>query len=135
VNPKEPTSTETVLIVNPNSSGGSTGKNWENLYNRIKEIFCENPMVAFSQKSGDGTTLTTDFLKRGFKKIVVLGGDGTVNEVANGFFEERKCGTQTSTIYNTAGKNNDGKNTEPYPVLKPINPEAILGLIPSGSRN
>jgi diacylglycerol kinase (ATP) len=64
-----PTSTETVLIVNPNSCGGSTGKNWENLYNQIKEIFGENPMVAFSQKSADGTTLTRDFLRRGFKKV------------------------------------------------------------------
>lgn len=134
MNPKEPTSTETVLIVNPNSCGGSTGKNWENLYNQIKEIFGENPMVAFSEKSGDGTTLTRDFLRRGFQKIVALGGDGTINEVANGFFEQ-KSGTQTFTIADTASKNNDGKSTEHYPVMKPINPEAILGLIPSGSRN
>jgi hypothetical protein len=62
MNSKVPTSTETVLIVNP-------GKNWENLYNQIKEIFGENPLVAFSQKSGDGTTLTRDFLRRGFKKV------------------------------------------------------------------
>ena len=46
-------STETVLIVNPNSCGGSTGKNWENLYNQIKDIFGEKPEVVFSQKSGD----------------------------------------------------------------------------------
>jgi diacylglycerol kinase (ATP) len=135
MNPKEPTSAETVLIVNPNSCGGSTGKNWENLYNQIKEIFGENPMVAFSQKSGDGTTLTRDFLRRGFKKIVALGGDGTINEVANGFFEEQRGGTQTSAITDTADKNNGSKNTEPFPVVKPINPEAMLGLIPSGSRN
>ena len=81
-------STETVLIVNPNSCGGLTGKNWESLYNQIKDIFGEKPEVVFSQKSGDGTTLTRDFLRRGFKKIVALGGDGTINEVANGFFEE-----------------------------------------------
>jgi len=85
---RERTSTETVLIVNPNSCGGSTGKNWESLYNQIKEILGENPEVAFSQKSGDGTSLTRDFLRKGFKKIVALGGDGTINEVANGFFEE-----------------------------------------------
>ena len=67
---RERTSTETVLIVNPNSCGGSTGKNCESLYNQIKEILGENPEVAFSQKSGDGTSLTRDFLRKGFKKIL-----------------------------------------------------------------
>jgi diacylglycerol kinase (ATP) len=122
---QEQTSTQTVLIVNPNSCGGSTGKNWENLYNQIKDIFGENPEFAFSQKSGDGTTLTRDFLRRGFKKIVALGGDGTINEVANGFFEEITLGSNSS----------DDKTTPASPILKPINPEAIMGLIPSGSRN
>lgn len=61
---REQKSTETVLIVNPNSCSGLTGKNWETLYNQIKEIFGENPEVAFSQKSGDGTTLTRNFLRK-----------------------------------------------------------------------
>jgi diacylglycerol kinase (ATP) len=125
MNQQEQTSTETVLVVNPNSCGGLTGKNWENLYNQIKEIFGENPEVAFSQKSGDGTTLTRDLLRRGFKKIVALGGDGTINEVANGFFEVITSGTTSS---------ND-KTVPASPILKPINPEAMIGLIPSGSRN
>ena len=54
------TNNETVLIVNPNSGGGATGKNWVSLYNQIKKILGENPKVAFSQASGDGTTLTRD---------------------------------------------------------------------------
>ena len=118
-------STETVLIVNPNSCGGSTGKNWESLYTQIKDIFGEKPEVVFSQKSGDGTTLTRDFLRRGFEKIVAFGGDGTINEVANGFFEEITFGNNGS---------ND-KTTLASPVLKPINPEAMMGLVPAGSRN
>ena len=125
MNQQEQTSTDTVLIVNPNSCGGLTGKNWENLYNQIKEIFGEKPEVAFSQKSGDGTSLTRDFLRRGFKKIVAFGGDGTINEVANGFFEEIALRNNSS---------ND-KTTPASPTLKPINPEAMMGLVPSGSRN
>jgi hypothetical protein len=59
---------DTVLVVNPSSSSGSTGKGWEDLYNKIKEAFGETPEVAFTKKSGDGTTLATRFLKNGFKK-------------------------------------------------------------------
>jgi len=122
---QEQTSTETVLVVNPNSCGGSTGKNWENLYNQIKEIFGENPEVAFSQKSGDGTILTRDFLRKGFKKIVALGGDGTINEVANGFFE----------VITSVNNSSNDKTAPASPILKLINPEATMGLVPSGSRN
>ena len=122
---QEQKSTETVLIVNPNSCSGLTGKNWETLYNQIKEIFGENPEVAFSQKSGDGTTLTRNFLRKKFNKIVALGGDGTINEVANGFFEEISLG-------NSSG--ND-QTTLASPILKPINPGAVMALVPSGTRN
>ena len=72
------TNNETVLIVNPNSGGGATGKNWESLYNQIKKILGENPEVVFSQASGNGTILTRDFLRKGFRKIIALGGDGTI---------------------------------------------------------
>lgn len=115
-----------MLIVNPNSCGGVTGKNWESIHNKIKEIFGENHEVAFSQKSGDGTTLTRDFLRKGFTKIVALGGDGTINEVANGFFE-----ITDGDDY----RNGNDRNLPVMPVLKPINAQAIMGLIPSGSRN
>jgi diacylglycerol kinase family enzyme len=124
---KKQTKTETVLIVNPNSCGGSTGKNWENLYDQIKKIFGENPEVAFSQKSGDGTTLTRDFLSKGFKKIVALGGDGTINEVANGFFEE--------ILGDNNSKSSNDKIRSEWPILKPVSPEAMMGIVPSGSRN
>src|SRR5919204_3969265 len=78
--------TETVLIVNPSSSSGSTGKNWNDFYLKIKEFFGENPEIVFTTKAGDGTSLAREYLEKGFKNIVAIGGDGTINEVANGFF-------------------------------------------------
>src|SRR5919108_1779601 len=115
---------DTVLVVNPNSSGGLTGKGWDDLYSKIKDIIGDNIQVAFSKKSGDGTTLSRQFLKQGFKTIVAIGGDGTLNEVANGFFEE-EVGIHSNKTSRRAG----------WSSLKPINPDAIMGAVPSGTRN
>jgi hypothetical protein len=50
-NPTSGNNTDTVLIVNPSSSSGSTGKNWDDFYLKIKEIFGENPEVALDSNS------------------------------------------------------------------------------------
>ena len=115
---------DTVLVVNPNSCSGLTGKGWDDLYSKIKDILGSNVEVAFSKKSGDGTTLARQFLKQGFKKVVAIGGDGTLNEVANGFFEE-PIGIHSNKTSGRAGS----------PSLKPINPDAIMAAIPCGTRN
>ena len=78
----------TALVVNPTSAGGSTGKVWDTQFTEIKKIFDQDPEIVFTEKSGDGTSLTRDLLKRGFQRIVAIGGDGTINEVANGFFTQ-----------------------------------------------
>jgi diacylglycerol kinase (ATP) len=114
---------QTVLIVNPNSCSGLTGKNWDQLYDQIKQVLGKRSIkVAFSKRSGDGTRLARDYLRRGFTEIYAIGGDGTINEVANGFFEENMG------IRNGIGKSNS-------PRLKPINPSAKLAIVPCGTRN
>ena len=122
--------TETAIVVNPNSASGLTGKNWDSLHLMIKRLFGDNIQVAFTEKSGDGTTLTSNFIKKGYKKIVAIGGDGTINEVANGFFEEdiRIHGNEN---------NNNGSNSflNQAAVLKPINSEVVMAVFPCGTRN
>jgi diacylglycerol kinase (ATP) len=123
-------SIETAIIVNPKSASGLTGKNWDSLHLMIKRLFGDNIQVAFTEKSGDGTTLTSNFIKKGYKKIVAIGGDGTINEVANGFFEEdiRIHGNEN---------NNNGSNSflNQAAVLKPINSEVVMAVFPCGTRN
>jgi diacylglycerol kinase (ATP) len=138
----------TALVVNPTSSGGSTGKDWDTQVIKIKEAFGEEPEIVFTQKSGDGISLTRDLLKKGFKRIVAIGGDGTINEVANGFFiplESRARRNNATAINNDnvdvgvyESSKNEDQNERPFPkspVLKPINSEAIMGILPSGTRN
>ncbi len=120
----KPEDIDTVLVVNPNSSSGLTGKGWNELYSEIKKALGVSVKVALTKKAGDGTVLARKFLKQGFKKVVAIGGDGTLNEVANGFFED-PVGINSNKIDTSAG----------FPPLKPINPDAIMGVVPAGTRN
>lgn len=108
----------TLVIVNPNSCSGLTGKNWDSLYAQIKQVLGDDLRVVTSKKPGDGTAIARKYLKRGFERIVAIGGDGTLNEVANGFFEE-----PTGIFGHKA------------PLLKPINPDAVMAIVPCGTRN
>ncbi|HEV8387708.1 MAG TPA: diacylglycerol kinase family protein [Nitrososphaera sp.] len=110
---------DTVLVVNPNSCSGLTGKNWNALFAKFKGIFGDSIKVAFSERSGHGTELTRSLLKKGFSRIVAIGGDGTINEVANGFFEG-----------NTGIHSERGTHTP-----RIINPDATMGVVPCGTRN
>src|SRR5919202_5471258 len=125
---------KTVLIVNPSSSSGSTGKNWNDFYLKVKEFFGENPEIAFTTKAGDGTTMAREYLQKGFKNIVAIGGDGTINEVANGFFifnEEQRGGQ----IEDDNNKEKKIGNMAYPPPIKQINPDSVFGIISSGTRN
>ena len=136
----------TVIVVNPTSSSGSTGKGWDDLHSKIKEAFGnETPEVVFTTKAGDGTTLTREFLKKGFKRVVAMGGDGTINEVVNGFFsEEKNPSSKASSFSSSPVSSNEGgssslesnnNNNFKSATLYPISPQAIMGLFPSGTRN
>ncbi|MBA3751046.1 MAG: hypothetical protein H0X03_09200 [Nitrosopumilus sp.] len=41
---------DTVLIVNPNSNGGLTGKNWDSLFNTICKHFIIATKIIFTKK-------------------------------------------------------------------------------------
>lgn len=129
---------DTLLVCNPTSSSGSTGKDWDNLYSKIKHAFGTNNRVLFTKKTNDGTMLTRKFLKKGVKKVIAIGGDGTINEVANGFFKSKIKDNKKKL--DLSPKVSDGlqenNNNFPQPdIMLPINSEAIFGIIPSGTRN
>lgn len=110
---------DTVLVVNPNSCSGLTGKNWDALFAKFKGLFGDDIKVTFSKRPGHGTELTRSLLKEGLSRIVAIGGDGTINEVVNGFFEG-----------NTGIHGGRGSH-----LPKVINPDATMGIVPCGTRN
>jgi len=73
--------TKIAFIINPNSG---TGKK-ENLPLLIQEQLDASlfePEIVFSKFRGEGTKLAKGFVDKGFNVVVAVGGDGTVNEIA-----------------------------------------------------
>jgi len=75
-------SPETVFIVNPHAGGGSTATRWPRIAVKAKRILREFKTV-LTRLPGDATTLTTAAVVEGTRRLVVVGGDGTLNEVIN----------------------------------------------------
>lgn len=94
------------VIVNPYSARGKTEYRWENIKSVIKHYFAEFKYI-FTEKPNQATEIAREILSDGYNLIIGIGGDGTLNEITNGFFSGR--------------------------TKKIINDEASLGIIPSGT--
>jgi diacylglycerol kinase (ATP) len=94
----------TVVVINLHSAGGKTEKRWPQLRETIHEAY--GPFEAkFTDAPGSATQLTREALVKGADLVVAMGGDGTINEVVNGFFD----GT------------------------RPVAPNAAFGVLPAGT--
>jgi diacylglycerol kinase (ATP) len=116
---------ELIIILNPNSQGGATGEKWNETYELIKDFLPKHHRIIFTKKPNDGMIVTRKLLKQGYRNIVAVGGDGTINEIANGFFDIKL-------------KNNfsiDNPKFKPAFTLNLVNPKGICWIIPSGTRN
>jgi YegS/Rv2252/BmrU family lipid kinase len=75
------------FIVNPNSSNGSTEKEWPQIQARAKDIL--GPFTTcITTSPGHATLLARQAIDSGSEIVVCVGGDGTLNEVINGFVNE-----------------------------------------------
>jgi YegS/Rv2252/BmrU family lipid kinase len=95
---------KTKVIVNPESNRGRTRKRWNEIREGLKS-FIREFKFEFTEKPFHATDLAREAIKDGADLVIGVGGDGTMNEIANGFFEDSRI----------------------------INPEAALGLVPSGT--
>ncbi len=78
-----------IIIVNPKSAGGQTSNSWARIASDLSESFGVFN-VAFTESAGDGERLAHKFAEEGRKFIIACGGDGTINEVANGILTSGK---------------------------------------------
>jgi diacylglycerol kinase (ATP) len=91
------------LIVNPVAANGAVGKHWLRIRDFLQAEGASFDAV-FTEEPGHAIQLARQALDDGYRTIVAVGGDGTVNEVLNGL------------VVNGA-----------------VDPEVALGIIPWGT--
>jgi diacylglycerol kinase (ATP) len=95
---------KTQVIVNPESAKGETRRRWSQIREGLRH-FIKEFKYEFTEKPLQAIDLARAAVKDGTELVIGVGGDGTMNEIANGFYEEQRI----------------------------INPEATLGIVPSGT--
>lgn len=93
------------VIVNPFAGHGRAGKLWPQVERRLREIYPELQSTITS-RSREATDIARRSISNGADLIFAMGGDGTVNEVVNGFFDD---------------------------TCRPLSSDATLGIIPIGT--
>ncbi len=92
------------VILNPASAAGAAGRRWDRIARLLRSKLGDFEHAA-TQEPGEATALARAALREGFEMVVSVGGDGTLNEVVNGFF--------------------DGS--------EPVAPQAVLGVVAVGT--
>jgi YegS/Rv2252/BmrU family lipid kinase len=86
-----------VFIVNPRAGNGAAEAKWRSIGRMAEEHL--GPFTAcFTERTGDATHLTRRHLEAGADLIVAVGGDGTLNEVINGFMEITPPGSHNARL-------------------------------------
>lgn len=93
------------LVMNPASAGGRTHRNWPAIATALRSAGVPFDLHR-TAAAGDATQAVRSALAGGYRTVVVVGGDGTLNEVVNGFFDREGV---------------------------PIGGDAMLALLPSGT--
>src|ERR1700687_5041363 len=75
-----------LVIINPESAGGSTRAAWPAIASDLRSHF-GSFSIAFTERPGQGMELAAEAARKGVHFIIACGGDGTISEVANGILQ------------------------------------------------
>lgn len=96
------------IIVNPRAGGNKTKEDWPKIESILKEQGFKFEVV-ITEYMLHATLLAREaIVKRGFRKIISVGGDGTLNEIVNGIFTQNQVKVLDITLgVITVGTGND----------------------------
>ena len=73
------------LVVNPRSGHGATARHFDSIVQAVRGAVGDVDHV-FTERAMHAADLTREALRAGHDLVIAVGGDGTINEVVNGFF-------------------------------------------------
>jgi YegS/Rv2252/BmrU family lipid kinase len=96
-----------MVIVNPKAGSGKGLSDWPVISNQLNRSGVDFTCV-FTEHKFHAVELTVKAINDGFRKLVAIGGDGTINEIVNGLFIQQKAApNEISLAVIPAGTGND----------------------------
>ncbi len=105
-----------VFIVNPRSAAGATLRRFESHRKKVTELFAAHGHVVdvcLTEAPHHATRFAQDAVRAGATAVIAVGGDGTNNEVINGFFDDDgiRLAGDTAFGFVTSGTGGDFRRT------------------------
>jgi diacylglycerol kinase (ATP) len=117
------------VILNPSAKGGKAAHSWKKLEKALHAARIPF-QLHLTEKSGDGTRLTNSCIQSGDRKILVVGGDGSLNEVVQAILEQQTVTPTTIQLaIFAAGTGNDFVKTWKIPV----HPASFVEMLKKGN--
>src|SRR5271154_5373667 len=86
-----------LLVVNPRSGGGKTGKIFDAMRAPLKRGIGDFDVV-FTERGRHAVEFARDAAIEGRDLVIAVGGDGTIHEVVNGLMEAREKGSKVPRL-------------------------------------
>lgn len=118
-----------LVVVNPNAGRRKGEKDWSTIAELLEDADISFVSV-FTQRKFQAIQLTKKYIEKDYKKIIVVGGDGTLNEVVNGVFEQKRYAVSEITLAMIpVGTGNDWCRMYGVPLAY----EEAIGIIAAGN--
>jgi YegS/Rv2252/BmrU family lipid kinase len=96
-----------LVIINPNAGRRKGRKDWDRISQLLHEAGIKFKAV-FTEAQRHAIDISVSHIENGYKKLIVVGGDGTMNEVVNGIFIQKRFPTSDISLgMITVGTGND----------------------------
>ena len=77
------------VTVNPNAGAGKAGKDWPIIKEKLEQSGLKFEL-AVSQKHQENISHVKSAIENGYRKIIAIGGDGTLHNVVNGIMQQNE---------------------------------------------